>query len=524
MNNRDYWAKREEENLKHYLKDEKEYEKQVQKIYTRTLANVQKEINAFYGNYAKKENISLAEAKKRVSTLDIKAYEAKAEQYVKDRTFSKQANAEMRLYNATMKINRLEMLKANIGLELIAGHDDLEKFMEGILKGRTEEELKRQAGILGKTITNNAQIVHSIVNASFHNAKFSDRIWMYQTLLKNDLETQLSRGMIQGKNPRELARGIKERFDVRTSDAERLMRTELARVQTEAQKQSFIRNGFSQYMFIVNGGCCDICEEIKGKIYNVKDMQPGENAPPMHPYCRCSIAAYEDSKEYDAWLDFLDKGGTTIQWNEFQTRQKAGSSTKYTYENKEVYFDESNDYSIKLEGYSENVNKGLSEAAISVAKKGSKDRCEHMHLVNLKTGEVVYYETNGVPDSVGVDFWKFVREHKDIDFAFIHNHNVVSSLSESDLTTPVVCKNVPVQIAVQNDGVKYIAQRTKDPVAKFYPDIYYESALADLNKMSRSGKINAIERLYERERIVIEQLLTEFYEKGMEIDNGKNAK
>lgn len=42
------------------------------------------------------------------------------------------------------------MLKANIGLELIKGHDDLEKFMAEILQGRTEDELKRQAGILGK--------------------------------------------------------------------------------------------------------------------------------------------------------------------------------------------------------------------------------------------------------------------------------------------------------------------------------------------------------------------------------------
>ena len=47
----------------------------------------------------------------------------------------------MRIYNATIKINRLEMLKANIGLELIAGHYELEKFMGGILKGRTMEEL-----------------------------------------------------------------------------------------------------------------------------------------------------------------------------------------------------------------------------------------------------------------------------------------------------------------------------------------------------------------------------------------------
>ena len=47
----------------------------------------------------------------------------------------------------------------------------------------------------------------------------------------------------------------------------------------------------------------------------VEKMMPGENAPPMHPHCRCSTAAYEDSDEYEAWLDYLDQGGTTAEWN-----------------------------------------------------------------------------------------------------------------------------------------------------------------------------------------------------------------
>ena len=42
---------------------------------------------------------------------------------------------------------------------------------------------------------------------------------------------------------------------------------------------------------------------------------PGTNAPPMHPNCRCSTSAYEDSDEYEAWLDHLANGGTTEQWN-----------------------------------------------------------------------------------------------------------------------------------------------------------------------------------------------------------------
>ena len=62
------------------------------------------------------------------------------------------------------------------------------------------------------------------------------------------------------------------------------MRTELARVQTEAQKQSMEKNGFEEYTFIANGGCCDICQGINGKHFKIAKMMPGENAPPMHPF------------------------------------------------------------------------------------------------------------------------------------------------------------------------------------------------------------------------------------------------
>lgn len=315
MSSRDYWNKRESEALKHYIKDEQEYQRQLNDIYRNMLDNCQKEIDAFYAKYAAKENISISEAKKRVSKLDIAAYERKAKKYVKDKDFSAKANEEMRLYNATMKINRLEMLKANIGLELIAGHQELEDFMGGILKGRTEDELKRQAGILGKTVQKNAQKANALVNASFKNATFSDRIWMYQDELKNDLAKMLQSGLIQGKNSRVLAKEVQRRFDVGASSAERLMRTELARVQTEAQKQSFQRNGFTLYEFIVNRGCCPICAGLDGKHFSVEKMMPGLNAPPMHPHCRCSTAPWEDGEEYEAWLDYLDKGGTTEQWN-----------------------------------------------------------------------------------------------------------------------------------------------------------------------------------------------------------------
>jgi SPP1 gp7 family putative phage head morphogenesis protein len=328
MNSKDYWAQREAEALKHRITDEREYDKEIKRIYSEMLVNIQKEIDGFYGRYATKEGISLAEAKKRVSKLDIERYERKAEKYVREKDFSDKANEEMRIYNLTMKVNRLELLKAQIGLETIAGHDALQKYLESILKGRTLDELERQAGILGKTVKNREKAADAIVNGSFKAAKvgdkstFSDRIWQYQDMMRVDLGKELQTALIQGKNPRAVGKTLRGYWygkDPKTGGGavycmERLMRTELARVQTEAQKQSFDRNGFDMFMFIANSGCCPDCQRLNGKTFRVSKMMPGENAAPLHPNCRCSIAAYEDSDEYEAWLDYLANGGSTKTW------------------------------------------------------------------------------------------------------------------------------------------------------------------------------------------------------------------
>jgi hypothetical protein len=90
---------------------------------------------------------------------------------------------------------------------------------------------------------------------------------------------------------------------------------------TLAQRDSMRKNGFKEYEFIANSGCCEVCAELNGKHFKISALKIGVNAPPMHEGCRCSIAAWEDSEEYEAWLDFISKGGTTKQWEETK-RQK----------------------------------------------------------------------------------------------------------------------------------------------------------------------------------------------------------
>lgn len=282
----------------------KNIDAEIQQIYERMVPEIQKEIESFYQRYADKEGISLAEAKKRVSKFDVRAFEARAAKMVKERDFSAEANELMRLYNATMRINRLELLKADIGLHMIDGFDDLEKLTGEKLTEEAMKEFERQAGILGNGVKGASERAKSLVGQSFMNATFSERIWSNQEALRNKLSTILTKGLIGGKSYQSLAAEIRKDFSVSAREAMRLVRTEMVRVQTQAQIDSYKANGWEEFEFLAYGtASCEICNALNKKHFKISDFQPAENAPPMHPNCRCRTAPYEDEEEYQKWLD-----------------------------------------------------------------------------------------------------------------------------------------------------------------------------------------------------------------------------
>ncbi|WP_448917946.1 minor capsid protein [Holdemanella biformis] len=329
MSSKTYWRDRELEWKKKRLKDEKQYADEIQEIYANMMDSVEKEIESFFSRYANKENITMAEAKKRVSNIDIEAYKRKAKKYVKEKNFSDEANEQMRLYNLAMKVNRLELLKANIGLELVAGHDELKSYTDQKLEGAYLEEIKRNASILGDTVIDNAKMAKTVADSSFKNATFSERIWVNQEQLKNSLSSVLSNALIQGKNPREFIPQIRKKFDVSRCNAERLLRTEIARVQTQAQAESYEANGIDEYEYIACSlkDVCPLCKEMDGKTFKLKDMEIGENAPPMHPNCHCATAPHSDRKEYEKWLDGLANEEHSLRFDEWKERQSDKSKS-----------------------------------------------------------------------------------------------------------------------------------------------------------------------------------------------------
>lgn len=410
MKSSEYWKKREVENAMKNQISEVQYKKDIEEIYANMMDEINKEINGFYTKYAAKEGITMAEAKKRVSKLDIAAYERKAKKYVETKDLSDQANEEMRIYNLTMKVNRLELLKANIGLEMVSGFDEMQKYFDKKLTDRTLKEFQRQAGILGKSVLKNEKYAHAIVNASFKNATYSDRIWMYQGMLKAELEGLLASGLIRGQNPKKLAKHLEKRFGVSAYNAQRLMTTELARVQTEAQKQSFIRNGFDEYVYVActKGDVCPICKGLDDKHFKVDDMMPGENAPPMHPNCHCSTAAYMDNEAYEEWLNSYQEHGLNFEdWKASKESEKlVDKLSKYEKDFEKLtegysYDEFVNDFGSVEEGFEgsdANEIKKAKEIAEKIEKirKKLNDKEKKNYKSNAKEDPIAKFESCGI--------------------------------------------------------------------------------------------------------------------------------
>ncbi len=491
-----YWRKREREWKKADLKDEAEYIQEIQDIYGTMLTQINKEIESFFVRYSNKEGMSMAEAKRKASDIDIKEYEKKAKKYVKEKDFSKEANEQMRLYNLAMKVNRLELLKANIGLELTAGSDELVSFTKEKLEGAALEQIQRNAGILGDTIVDNAKTAKTIANSSFKNATFSERIWSQQDLLKNDLYGILSTALIQGRNPREFIPKVRKSFDVTRYQAERLLRTELTRVRIQAQAESYEANGIDEYEYVACGlkDVCPICKVLDKQIFKLKDMEIGENAPPRHPNCHCALAPHSDRKVYEQWLDGLANGDHDLRFDEWKEQFYAINKVSSKLGDRKVYITEQAIDKVKqveFEGLLDSV--GLKELHREILRKSMEDNDsnEVLTIVNVNDYNqkvITLGSERSVMPSKNIEALTMMKKSGYQSVYWLHNHGFTNEFSYDDLGC-FYDEKVKAVTIVTNKGKIAVLNKTKNYNLTKFRDIIFEERRKYENPVDHTDEI-----------------------------------
>ena len=86
---------------------------------------------------------------------------------------------------------------------------------------------------------------------------------------------------------------IEKYHDVIDNHSQKIDRSsEGASKQILAMRDKMKKNGFKEYEYIANKGCCKICAKLDGKHFPISKLEIGVNAPPMHEGCCCSITSY----------------------------------------------------------------------------------------------------------------------------------------------------------------------------------------------------------------------------------------
>ncbi|MEL1196510.1 minor capsid protein, partial [Staphylococcus epidermidis] len=58
-----------------------------------------------------------------------------------------------------------------------------------------------------------------------------------------------------------------------------------------------------EYHAKIDGKTTKTCRHLNNKVFKVKDMKPGVNAPPMHPFCRSAVAPHINPNWRDEFFE-----------------------------------------------------------------------------------------------------------------------------------------------------------------------------------------------------------------------------
>ena len=305
-----YWEQRrakEEEWIKENLSNDEAFNRQLQVYYDQAINNIDEMIKA-------NTDLITDKATGKVTEADVRSYETKAKsivleaqkrlkagQKVQYGDYDKQINNHLKIYNATMRINRLEWIKSNIGLEMVQLGLNVDADLRDKLSADYQKEIKRQSGIMGESVgkLSSSSITAQIILAQTKGTTFSQRLWADQDVLKAKLDQVIANGIIQGQSNQRVARNLRDQLkstvDNQRYVTERLARTESSRVQAQAEILSMKENGFKYCIWIDEPRACTECKQIANKDNGWgKGVYLVDNVPflPAHPNCRCVLSAY----------------------------------------------------------------------------------------------------------------------------------------------------------------------------------------------------------------------------------------
>ena len=160
-----------------------------------------------------------------------------------------------------------------------------------------------QLGVSYKLKPVKQDVLDNIINTKIDGKTYSSRIWHNKNKVAKMIKKEIN-DFINGKTDvNSISKNIKNRFNVNYNVSDRLVRTEIAKVQCEANEVWANEHNIKKQLFCatLDSKTSKICQSLDGTIYDFDDEN--KKIPPLHPNCRSCLIDIVDGWKPKTRLD-----------------------------------------------------------------------------------------------------------------------------------------------------------------------------------------------------------------------------
>lgn len=328
MKNKEYWKRRYVSDKAHAINASEIFiQENLKELYIKSAKEIREEMEKFYQKYADKNHISLIEARKMIKSADfskvdfeeLAVHQVEKNKELREKKENLPGDVVARMerekeemekilatYSKKGQISRLDLLTMQLDQKILDLYDKNQINIYEILKDTYQDAYYKgvfntqQAIGFGKDFAPiNERAVEQAILHKYSKSNFSKTIYQHRKNLSQDLRENLVIGMIRGSSLEVLAKKVEKRMEVSYSNAKRLVRTETAYIYEQATKKAYETCEIERYEYLatLDYKTSEMCRDLDGKNFPIKDARPGTNYPPMHPNCRSTtVCWFENDK------------------------------------------------------------------------------------------------------------------------------------------------------------------------------------------------------------------------------------
>lgn len=309
MNNAEYWTERTVKDAIKNWQTTAKAEKELDKLYTRILENINKEIAAFYANYAT-DNLFTYQAVNELLTRNEQLLQAQSIADLVNVLTATSDNpfltAELAKIEASPSITRLDELMKRIAIESVRLAELQESIVQDNLSKVYEETYYKNlynlaigTGQISLFTVLPTDAILTAISIPIHGTYFSQSIWDNREVLAKKIRIALTDGLTQGFSYKKMSKVLADEMNASYKMALRVIRTETSKVMSEGGRISYENFGVEKYQIIatLDSKTSEICQKQDLKIYSLSEFEIGKTASPFHPNCRSTQAPYIENMD-----------------------------------------------------------------------------------------------------------------------------------------------------------------------------------------------------------------------------------